>query len=194
MSRALYKILVDDTLRKISSGEIAVGTRFPAEAEYAESLGVSRSTLWQAIGQLEKSGIIKRRKRGGSEVIASKPQQRFNMVTNDVKDVLSLARDTLMTLTDISELEPGKVNAPANLNVTVESWLAWTGSRYLVGQINPFSEVKICVHKHNADINYKWGILQLPFCLKSKSAMVLRLGEWSGRYRQVFAAPTWQTS
>jgi len=45
MSRALYKILVDDTLRKISSGEIAVGTRFPAEAEYAESLGVSRSTL-----------------------------------------------------------------------------------------------------------------------------------------------------
>jgi len=46
------------------------------------------------------------------------------MVTNDVKDVLSLARDTLMTLTDISELEPGKVNAPAYLNVTVESWLA----------------------------------------------------------------------
>jgi len=153
MSRALYKILVDDTLRKISSGEIAVGTRFPAEAEYAESLGVSRSTLWQAIGQLEKSGIIKRRKRGGTEVIASKPQQRFNMVTNDVKDVLSLARDTLMILTDISELEPGKVNAPANLNVTVESWLAWTGSRYLVGQINPFSEVKIYVHKHNTDIN-----------------------------------------
>jgi len=68
MSRALYKILADDLLLKISNGEIKVGERLPPEAEYAEQLGVSRSTLRQAFSQLEHSGILKRRKRGGTEV------------------------------------------------------------------------------------------------------------------------------
>jgi len=82
MSRALYKILVDDFMRKIASGEIAVGERLPPEAEYAETLGISRSTLRQAFARLEQSGVIKRRKRGGTEVISNKPVPRFNMVTS----------------------------------------------------------------------------------------------------------------
>jgi len=92
MSRALYKILVDDILRKIGSGEIAVGERLPPEAEYAESLGVSRSTLRQAFAQLEQNGIIKRRKRGGTEVISNTPVQKFNMVTNGLSHRRELVR------------------------------------------------------------------------------------------------------
>jgi len=104
MSRALYKILVDDILRKIASGDIVVGERLPPEAEYAQSLGVSRSTLRQAFSRLEQNGIIKRRKRGGTEVISNKPVQRFNLVNAGFFDVLSIARDTLLVVTDISEV------------------------------------------------------------------------------------------
>jgi len=184
MSRALYKILVDDILRKISSGEIVVGTRLPPEAEYAESLGVSRSTLRQAFGRLEQSGIIRRRKRGGTEVIASTPIQRFNMATNDVKDVLSLAQDTLMILTDIREVEPSMVKAPANLNVTVESWLVCTASRYLVGQANPFCEVVIYVPKHYADINLQVGDTTNSVLFKIES----RYGVAVGRVKREISA------
>lgn len=157
MSRALYKVLVDDILSKISSGDIAVGDRLPPEAEYAESLGVSRSTLRQAFSQLEQNGIIKRRKRGGTEVISNKPVQSFNMATNNFYDVLSLARGTLLMVTDISEAATGTKKELAEFDNTVESWLVVTGSRYLAGQGDPFAELTIYVPKQFSHIDLQIG-------------------------------------
>jgi GntR family transcriptional regulator len=51
-------------------GELTSGERLPAERELAERLGVSRMTLRQALGSLERRGLVKRRvgRRGGTFV------------------------------------------------------------------------------------------------------------------------------
>ena len=187
MSRALYKILVDDILRKISSGDILVGERLPPEAEYAESLGVSRSTLRQAFSRLEHSGIIKRRKRGGTEVISSKPVQHFNMVTNDFYDVFSVARDTLLTVTDISEVATGTVKDLANYDsadATLESWLVCAGSRFMAGQGEPFADLKVYVPKQYSDIDLQVGDTTGSVLVKIQD----RYGVAAGRVKRQISA------
>jgi len=184
MSRALYKILVDDILRKIAAGDIAVGERLPPEAEYAETLGVSRSTLRQAFARLEQSGIIKRRKRGGTEVISSKPVTRFNMVTTGFYDVLSVARDTLLIVNDISEITTGAVPELAEFDAKAESWLVCTGSRYMAGQGDPFAALKVYVPKFYSDIELQGGDTTGSVLLKIEE----RYGVSAGRVKRQISA------
>lgn len=184
MSRALYKILVDDILRKIATGDITVGQRLPPEAQYAETLGVSRSTLRQAFGCLEQSGIIKRRKRGGTEVISKKPVQRFNMVTNGFYDVLSLARDTLLIVTDISEIAAGSVSNVADVDTTNESWMVCSGCRYMAGQGNPFAESKIYVPHRYSDFELQVGDTTGSILVKIED----RYGLSAGRVKRKISA------
>jgi len=184
MSRALYKILADDILRQIASGNIAVGERLPPEAEYAESLGVSRSTLRQAFSQLDQSGIIKRRKRGGTEVISNKPVQRFNMVSNEFNDILSLARGTLLIITDIVEVEADTVDFLGDYNTTGESWLECTGSRYMAGQGDPFSELKTYLPKQYSDIALQVGDTTTSVLVEIEQ----RYGVTAGRVRRQISA------
>jgi DNA-binding GntR family transcriptional regulator len=58
----------------IAIGELASGERLPAERELAERVGVSRMTLRQALGSLERRGLVERRvgRRGGTFVAEPK--------------------------------------------------------------------------------------------------------------------------
>lgn len=53
---------------KILSGELQPGDRLPAERDIAEQMGVSRSSLHQAILQLESEGFLKIEPRRGTVV------------------------------------------------------------------------------------------------------------------------------
>lgn len=53
---------------KILSGELEPGDRLPAEREIAEQLGVSRSSLHQAVLQLESEGFLRIEPRRGTVV------------------------------------------------------------------------------------------------------------------------------
>jgi GntR family transcriptional regulator, transcriptional repressor for pyruvate dehydrogenase complex len=59
--------------RLISEGSMAAGTRLPAERELAEKLGVSRSSLRQALKVLEIMGVISQRVGDGTYVNAGAP-------------------------------------------------------------------------------------------------------------------------
>lgn len=56
--------------RRIVSGEIAPGAAFPAEAELCQSLGVSRTTLREAIKKLHAKGLLAVGPRNGTRVLA----------------------------------------------------------------------------------------------------------------------------
>ncbi len=161
MSRALYKILVDDLLSKLARGEIRVGERLPPEEEYAQQVGVSRSTLRKAFEQLEYDGILKRRKRGGTEVIADKPVKRYRIVAKEFYDVLSVAQGTTLKINDLYSITIDAMYEMPGIDSSIQqcadNWLAVIGNRYLPGQEKPFAALKVYVPEQFSDLGLSVG-------------------------------------
>lgn len=72
--RPLYIWAVDALYQLIETGVYGPGQPLPAEAELASQLGVSRSTLREALGYLEKDGLILR-KHGIGNFVAPRSAQ-----------------------------------------------------------------------------------------------------------------------
>ena len=61
--------VADDLLRRIVSGEVAVGSLLPREAELAEAYGVNRGVVREAIKLLEVHRLVRPIRRRGTEVL-----------------------------------------------------------------------------------------------------------------------------
>ncbi len=59
---------------EIVSGHWEPGARLPAEPEISKQLGLSRTTIRQALGRLEQRGFVQRRKGQGTFVAESEPR------------------------------------------------------------------------------------------------------------------------
>lgn len=71
----LYQRIADEIGRLIDTGTFRTGERLPAERELARSLGVSRSSLREALGALEMHGRIEIRI-GSGAFVAQAPARR----------------------------------------------------------------------------------------------------------------------
>src|SRR4051794_36734489 len=70
--RNAFEVTVERLAQSIRLGVLAGGDRLPPERELADTLGVSRVTLREAIGALRAAGLIEsRRGRGGGTVVVS---------------------------------------------------------------------------------------------------------------------------
>jgi GntR family transcriptional regulator len=66
--RPVYVQAIDVLTEMIETGQLKPGTQLPPEDELAEKLGISRSTLREALGHLETHGLIARRQGIGTFV------------------------------------------------------------------------------------------------------------------------------
>jgi GntR family transcriptional regulator, transcriptional repressor for pyruvate dehydrogenase complex len=91
----------DEALRHIIGlifdGHLTPGSRLPAERELAELLGISRTTLRDAINRLEARGYIERRSKSGNYVCTAIPQT----LREPIEDIVE---SQVVGLTDIIEL------------------------------------------------------------------------------------------
>lgn len=71
-STPLYLQLTAQIKQLINDGQIQVGSLLPSEPELVEKLSISRSTVRQALSQLEAQGYVVRRR--GKGTYASKPK------------------------------------------------------------------------------------------------------------------------
>jgi GntR family transcriptional regulator len=71
----LYKTAETEMIRRIQSGEWAVGLRLPNEFELADEFGVSQGTMRRALITLEGMGLLHRKPGRGTEVCAPEPAQ-----------------------------------------------------------------------------------------------------------------------
>lgn len=80
-----YKAVSSAIEQRIVSGELTPGTQLPTEQELAEQFGVNRSTVREAIRQLEQEGLVER---GGAK--------RLHVTMPGVRDVAPRAARTLL--------------------------------------------------------------------------------------------------
>ncbi|MEO5765836.1 MAG: FadR/GntR family transcriptional regulator [Casimicrobiaceae bacterium] len=69
--KRLYRQIADQIEQLIASGEFPAGSRLPAERELAVSLGVSRTSVREAIISLEMSGLVE--VRVGTGIFVTRP-------------------------------------------------------------------------------------------------------------------------
>jgi GntR family transcriptional repressor for pyruvate dehydrogenase complex len=71
-----FEATVEQLASSIRLGVFGLGEHLPPERELAETLGVSRSTLREAIGALRQAGMVQtRRGRGGGTVVVHRAEQ-----------------------------------------------------------------------------------------------------------------------
>ncbi|MBW4332016.1 FadR family transcriptional regulator [Stakelama sp. CBK3Z-3] len=70
----LYERVARDLGAKISEGAYPIGSRLPAERNLAQSYGVSRPTIREAIIALELDGLVEVRMGSGVYVVATEPE------------------------------------------------------------------------------------------------------------------------
>ncbi|GGB19410.1 GntR family transcriptional regulator [Allosediminivita pacifica] len=90
----LYLQVAHRLERQIISGERAVGSLLPPEAELAQQLGVSRHTVRQAIAQLRKKGMLVARKGVGTRVEAARTDWRERFRNNSRDDLFEFANES----------------------------------------------------------------------------------------------------
>jgi GntR family transcriptional regulator, transcriptional repressor for pyruvate dehydrogenase complex len=96
--RNAFEVTVERLAQSIRLGVLVGGERLPPERELAETLGVSRVTLREAIGALRSAGLIEsRRGRGGGTFVVSPRASRARTARRrpaaaDMEDMLDLRR------------------------------------------------------------------------------------------------------
>lgn len=136
---ALYQQVSQDILDQVQSGVLRVGDKFPPEEQYAEELGISRSTLRLAFAELERVGVLERRKRAGTQIVADRPKPKFTMSTTGIYELLSLGRDTELTVTGTRTVRTGDIPLLEGNDSETGHWLEVSGTRSLAGEPKPFN-------------------------------------------------------
>lgn len=112
MSVAFDQILLVPGYRKVAaaiterilSRELPEGERLPPETELARQLGVNRSTVREALRELESAGLLERRP-GSKRMTVSRPRHRA--VAKDVSRALALHDVTFFEVWEaLTQLEP----------------------------------------------------------------------------------------
>ena len=149
---ALNRQVCHQILDQINSGQRQVGDRLPPESDFAAELGISRSTLRLAFAELENSGVLRRRKRAGTVIIGTTPQKNFNMATTGLHELLSLGRNTTLSVTNICNIQTADANVLNGHQSETGYWLMVGGDRTLPGDAKPFSVNKVYVPARFAGI------------------------------------------
>ena len=99
-----YRKVAVALLAKITDRTLSAGVRLPAEQELARQFGVNRSTVREAIRELESAGVL-RRHRGSKLMMVSRPEP--GAVADGVSRALALHDVSIMDVWEgLMVLEP----------------------------------------------------------------------------------------
>ena len=106
-----YRKVASALLERISDRSLNAGDRLPSELELARQFGVNRSTVREAMRELESSGIL-RRHRGSKLMMVSRPEH--GMIADGVSRALALHDVTIRDVWEgLTILEPPIAEAAA---------------------------------------------------------------------------------
>ncbi len=106
-----YRKVASALLERISDRSLSAGDRLPSELELARQFGVNRSTVREAMRELESSGIL-RRQRGSKLMMVSRPEPAA--IADGVSRALALHDVTIRDVWEgLTILEPPIAEAAA---------------------------------------------------------------------------------
>ncbi|WP_426561564.1 FadR/GntR family transcriptional regulator [Angustibacter sp. McL0619] len=136
-----FEATVEQLATSVRLGVFSFGQQLPPERELAERLGVSRSTLREAIAALRDAGMVQtRRGRGGGTVVvyrgpdpASTPEALRGMDAGQIRDALDFRR----------VVEPGAAALAASRELSADQRQWLVASRVAVEQAADVAEHRL---------------------------------------------------
>ena len=107
----LYLQLTARIMELIASGDIAVGSLLPSEPELCETLSISRSTVRQALANLETQGYVVRRRGKGTYASKPKIKRRLSRLCSFTKQMSELGMDSETSVIEFEFVGNDKVTA-----------------------------------------------------------------------------------
>jgi GntR family transcriptional regulator len=104
MKTTHHQQLAEDLLAQIADGTFAVGDRLPTEEQLCADYGLARGTVRRALGRLDELGLISRRPRAGTTVIAAVPMAGYQPLAQSAADIVTLAAETRLVRPDSREV------------------------------------------------------------------------------------------
>jgi GntR family transcriptional regulator len=118
-----------ELLSEIEAGKYPVGGGFPAEAELQARFGVGRHTIRLALAILVEQGLIGRRRRAGTAVLAKRAIQRFEHSLRDEIGLTEIAQATTFEISRYGVLiNDGRSNL-FNFDQSAKRWARYAGVR-----------------------------------------------------------------
>lgn len=112
----LYQTVANLVAKQIESGAYKVGDLLPREEDLARNLNVSRNTMRHALRLLEEQGLILRKKRLGTVVIASRPSPTMTVNLTSLDSFGQVAERT-----DFHPATSGPGRLPPDLSAICET-------------------------------------------------------------------------
>ena len=81
-----------------------MGGNLPTEMELCAQYGISRHTVREALRRLREAGLISRRRRVGTEVVARTPRSSYRQPTNTLGDLLQYGAQTRLFVLEAKEI------------------------------------------------------------------------------------------
>jgi DNA-binding GntR family transcriptional regulator len=154
---------VADMIRqRIHEGQYRIGERLPTEEELCRELGVSRHTMREALRALTEDGLIFRRPRTGSVVIAATTVSHLTQSVASIEELLNYGSQTVR-----ETIKAEYVAADHDLAMRLKcpagtSWFHIQALRHAVGATTPLCHTDIYVLPVYADVVRHRKHLDIP--------------------------------
>ena len=125
-----YAHLARTLTRAIAKGRYPVGSTLPTEHALCRSFGVSRFTVREALRQLSEAGLVTRKPRAGTQVIAAQASRPYTQTLGSLDDLLQYAGDTELRLVHTGAVRSDAAPARDIPIAPGETWLFAIGIRY----------------------------------------------------------------
>jgi GntR family transcriptional regulator len=172
-----YARVADDLMARISAGEYPVGSLLPKEVELSQAYGISRHTMREALRRLTDAGLLSRRRRAGTEVIAAQPETSYRQPANSIDDMLQYGEHTRVAFG-----QPGVVHCDDGLADLLgcekgRSWLRVTSVRTRPGERRPICHTTMYLTLELRNIAAEVAKLSGPISAMIERVYGLRIAE-----------------
>lgn len=148
----LYQQLHQQLRAAIQSGQYAVHSSFPTEAQLSAQYGVSRHTVREATRRLVEEGLISKQPGAGTVVRATQPVAPYVSTVGTFQDAMVYSDTTRLEVLASRRHEADAALAEA-LRCDVGSvWIELTAMRHPAGQVSPMSYSRIYLRPAFAEI------------------------------------------
>ena len=141
---------------EIASGNYEIGSKLPTEFELCHRFDVSRSTVRQALAELESAGLVRRRQGSGTTVVARDPALRYSLSIGSEADILQFTSETFLEFTEVAAPVSAADSRRLRLGAPSE-WRVWRGLRQSAGSGLPLGVATVYVPVIYTDTMKKLG-------------------------------------